>query len=86
MLQFHPFYVISKQDLAIFRRATFEIDENAVARQISVVFEEAFFTRDQKLITRAQFRPFYVICRQNCAKFWRASLEIVLSPNFVVFF
>ena len=36
---FRPFYVIFRQDLAKFRRATFEIDENAAARQISVVFD-----------------------------------------------
>ena len=42
----------------------------------------SFYT--QKLITRAQFRPFYVIFRQNCVKFRRASFDIVLSQNFTV--
>ncbi len=45
---------------------------------------KTFFSRDQKLITRAQFRPFYVIFRQNCATFWRASFESMFAPKFVV--
>ena len=38
MLQFHPFWMISIEFKAEFRRATRGIDENAVARRLSLVF------------------------------------------------
>ena len=38
MLQFHPFWMISSELKAEFRRATRGIDENAVARRLSLVF------------------------------------------------
>ena len=41
MLQFRPFSKISIEFKAEFRRATRGLDENAVARRISIVFEDS---------------------------------------------
>ena len=41
MLLFHPFYMILRQKYAEFRRGSRGRDENAVARQISLVFDDS---------------------------------------------
>ena len=68
-----------KLTICAFRRGSREIDENAVARQINVAFDENLFIRrslHSKPHNSAQFRHFPMISKLTICAFRRGSREI----------